>query len=234
MYFPWIGLLEQVRLADIFVHYDDVQFARGFFNRVQVKTEKGCRWITVPLKDHHRGQKIDEILVDDRVDWRQHHRDVLRQACRKAPFCDEMLALVDSVFGRPFRTLADVSRASLLALVEYFDLRSNRSFLDSRDLGINGSGSQRLLDIVRVVGGGTYVTGHGAKNYLDHALFERTGISVKYMNYQCLPYPQLYGSFTPYVTSLDLIANCGKQGASLIASPAIDWRQFLGKSADGS
>jgi hypothetical protein len=231
MYFPWTGLLEQVRLAEIFVHYDDVQFARGFLNRVQVKTDKGCRWITVPLRDYHRGQKIDEILVDDRVDWRQQHRDILRQACRQAPFRDEMLALVDSVFGRPFRTLADVSRASLLALVEYFDLRSNRRFLDSRDLGIKGSGSQRLLDIVVAAGGATYLTGHGARNYLDHALFERAGISVQYMNYRCIPYPQLHGLFTPYVSSLDLIANCGKQGISVITSQALDWRQFLNEPA---
>jgi len=231
MYFPWVGLLEQVRLADVFVHYDDVQFARGFYNRVQVKTEQGSRWITVPLSDHHRGQKIDEILVDDRIKWRRHHRDVLRQAYRNAPFRDEMLVLVDSVLGRPFRTLAEVSRASLLALAEYFGLRSNREFLDSRNVGIQGSGSRRLLDIVCAVGGNTYVTGHGARNYLEHGLFERAGISVKYMDYWCTPYPQLHGIFTPYVTSLDLVANCGQQGVSVITSPAKDWRQFLDESA---
>ena len=231
MYFPWVGLLEQVRLADSFVHYDDVQFDRGFYNRVQVKTEQGSRWITVPLSNHRRGQKIDEIVVDDSRNWRKRHRDLLLQAYRKAPFLNDVLAVVDSVFERPIRTLADVSRASLLALVEYFDLRSNRSFGDSRGLGIRGSGSQRLCDIVMAVGGATYITGHGAKNYLDHALFERAGISVKYMNYQCTPYPQLHGLFIPYVTSLDLIANCGKQGVSVIASPAIDWRQFVNESA---
>ena len=83
MYFPWVGLLEQVRLADSFVHYDDVQFDRGFYNRVQVKTEQGSRWITLPLSNHRRGQKIDEIVVDDNMNWRKRHRDVLLQAYRK-------------------------------------------------------------------------------------------------------------------------------------------------------
>lgn len=231
MYFPWVGLLEQVRLADSFVHYDDVQFDRGFYNRVQVKTEQGSRWITVPLSNHRRGQKIDEIVVDDSVNWRKRHRDVLLQAYRKAPFLSDMLAVVDSVFERPITTLADVSRASLLALLEYFDLRSNRSFRDSRDLGVTGSSSQRLRDIVLALGGTTYITGHGAKNYLDHVLFERAGISVRYMDYQCMTFPQLHGLFTPDVTSLDLIANCGKQGVSVITSPTIDWRQFLNEPA---
>ncbi len=50
MLFPWVGMLEQVRLADRYVDYSDVQFSRGsFVNRVQVKTCTGPRWITAPL-----------------------------------------------------------------------------------------------------------------------------------------------------------------------------------------
>ena len=41
MYFPWVGLLEQVCSADCFVHYDDVQYVRGFCNRVQMKVPNG-------------------------------------------------------------------------------------------------------------------------------------------------------------------------------------------------
>lgn len=227
MYFPWVGLLEQVRLADCFVHYDDVQFARGFYNRVQVKTDAGTPWITVPLRDQHQGQKIDEIAVDDRVDWRQRHRDVLRHAYRAAPFRQEMFTLVDAVFAKPLQTLADVARTSFVALVEYFGLQTGRRFLNSRSLGIAGKATQRLLDITIAAGGTCYLTGHGARNYLDHELFERAGVSVRYMKYECVPYPQLHGSFTPYVTGLDLVANCGRDGLSVIRSGAVDWREFL-------
>lgn len=230
MYFPWVGLLEQIRLADIFVHYDDVQLTRGFYNRVQVKTQQGSKWITVPLRDHHRGQNIDETFVDDRVDWRSQHRNILRQAYLKAPFRDEMLDLVDRVFSESILTIADVSRFSVLALSDYFDIRTNCKFLDSSLLNINGSSSQRLHDIVKVLGGSLYITGHGARNYLDHALFEQSDITVQYMNYQCTPYPQLYGGFTPYVTALDLIANCGQAGRGVIQSNAINWREFINES----
>ncbi|NBX37756.1 MAG: hypothetical protein EBR10_11170, partial [Planctomycetes bacterium] len=42
MYFPWVGFLEQMSLADIFVVYDDVQFSKGSFtSRVQAKTAAG-------------------------------------------------------------------------------------------------------------------------------------------------------------------------------------------------
>jgi hypothetical protein len=44
------------------------------------------------------------------------------------------------------------------------------------------------------------------------------------------PYPQLHGEFTPYVTALDLIANCGKERIDVICSEAIFWKNFLNES----
>src|SRR5947209_7942610 len=86
MFFPWVGLLEQVRLADAYVHYDDVQFSRGHFaNRVQVKAPGGSRWLTVPLRDLHLGQKINEVRPDDRKNWRGQHIELLEQLYRDAP-----------------------------------------------------------------------------------------------------------------------------------------------------
>ena len=226
MYFPWPGMLEQMRLADVFVHYDDVQYSRGSFsNRVQVKGAHGISWLTLPLRDFHFGQLIDEVALDERSDWRSRHRDILRQNYLKAPFRGDMLALVDRVFSQEAKTVADISRQSMLALAAYFQL-DRPQYVSSRDLPIDGASSERVCDIVRHLGGTAYITGHGARNYLNHALFEENGISVGYMHYLKTPYPQLHGDFTPYVTALDLVANCGPNGADMLSSGTIDWKEF--------
>lgn len=230
MYFPWVGLLEQVRLADIFVHYDDVQWTRGFYNRVQLKTPRGQEWMTVPLREVHRGQRIDEVRIDERTDWRQQHRELLARHYQGAPFRDAMLQLADRVFAAPADSLADVSRQSMLALAEFFGLAAGTGFLSSHNVGVGGSSSQRLHDLTAALGGSVYITGHGARNYLDHELFERSGIEVRYMQYRCLPYPQLHGAFTPYVSALDLLANCGREGAAKIRSETVSWREFADES----
>jgi len=228
MYFPWVGLLEQIRLADVFIHYSDVQFARGgVFNRVQIKTVRGSDWLTVPLRDQHRGQLISEVVIDERFDWRSKHREILRHTYRKTPYLSDLLSIFDDVVSAPVSNLADLSVASVMALAEYFDLTSNRRFHDSRDLGTSGSSSQRVLDLTIKVGGTTYITGHGASNYLDHEIFENAGITVQYIDYQLSEYPQLHGAFTPYVTALDLVANCGPEGSEVIRSTTIPWREFI-------
>ena len=90
-----------------------------------------------------------------------------------------------------------------------------------------GKGSGRVLDIVKSVGGTTYITGHGARNYLAHETFEANGIRVEYIDYQKKEYPQLHGAFNPYVSSLDLVANMGRAGAEMICSGTKYWKEFL-------
>jgi hypothetical protein len=228
MFFPWVGMHEQVRLADVYVHYNDVQYSKGSFtNRVQVKTAGGIRWLTVPLEDLHLGQRIDEVRINQQRDWRRSHRDVLRDAYSGAPYYREMAAVVDDVYQRPWDSIADLSVASLVTTCRYFGLESGRKWIDVRELDVPGSGSQRVLDVVRAVGGTRYVTGHGAARYLDHELFEQSGVEVLYVDYGKLPYRQLHGEFTPFVSILDLIANEGRDGARFICSEAVDWRAFL-------
>ena len=74
MYFPWCGLFDQIRMADVFVHYDDVQLSRGFYNRVQVKTADGISWMSVPLKCKRQKQNIDQSKISYDHDWVSKHR----------------------------------------------------------------------------------------------------------------------------------------------------------------
>jgi len=70
------------------------------------------------------------------------------------------------------------------------------------------------------------VTGDGARAYLDHEEFERCGIDVQYMDYKKLEYPQRFPPFTPFVSVLDLIANCGTDGRQQFVSGTVSWRNL--------
>lgn len=229
MYFPWVGMLEQMRLADVFVHYDDVPFSKGSFtNRVQIKQPGGSTvWMTVPLYDFKLGQRIDEVLVQDRRTWVSKHLTMLRYSFGQAPYAHDALGLAEHVFSGHACTISNVARTSMLALADYLGLSATTRFVNSADLKIQGSSSQRVLDVVKLNGGTRYITGHGASQYLDHRLFEKQGIEVAYMDYQCKPYAQSHGAFTPYVSALDLIAHVGPAGIDCLVSNSIYWRDFL-------
>jgi len=227
MLFPWIGMLEQLRLADVFVHYDDVQFSKGsFVNRVQVKTARGVEWMTVPLRDLHLGQRIDEVQIAPPSRWRQAHLDLLARGFEGAPHAADALRLARDVYAGEYASIGSLARASMLALADYFGLSVGTSFVDVTGLDIGGASSDRVLAVVKHHGADTYVTGHGGSRYLDHLAFERAGVRVEYMAYRRLPYPQLHGVFTPHVTALDLVANCGRAGIQYICSETVSWRDY--------
>ena len=230
MFFPWVGMFEQIRLADVYVHYLDVQFSKGsFVNRVQIKVPGGFRWLTVPLKNLKLGQKIEEVEVRD-DGWREGHLDFLAQALRGAPYARDALDIVERVYRSSSHRLADIVIASMERVLDYFGLAAGRRIVRSPDLGVGGAGSERVLEIVRALGGNVYVTGHGARDYLDHEAFERAGIRVEYMDYRRTPYPQLHGDFNPHVSILDLIANVGRAGIEFIHSGTAYWKDGHGRA----
>lgn len=228
MLFPWVGLLEQVRLADVFVHYDDVQFSKGsFVNRVQIKTAEGLRWMTVPLDGLQLGQRINEVRVAADNGWRTRHLGMLERSFEGAPHAQDALQLVHEVYAEDHPNLGALARASLLALCKYLGLDTSTRFIDVEAMNLPGRSSDRVLQVVKALGGDSYLTGHGAANYLDHVGFAAQGVTVKYMDYQKRAYPQFHGPFTPYVSGLDLVAHCGRAGKEVLCSGTVDWPTFL-------
>ena len=225
MVFPWVGLFEQVRLSDVFVHYDDVQFPRGrsFMSRVQIKTPQGVQWLTIPVR--RDGVLIKDIRVDNSQAWRKKHLRTLESCYAKSPFANVMLSLVERVYDLQSEMLSDLNCFATEEIAGFFGLSTR--FLRSSTMSGTGHGTERLLDLVRRLEGTNYITGHGARHYFEHELFDASGITVEYMTYSCAEYPQLHGPFTPYVSILDLIANVGSDGAAFIRSGTMPWRLFV-------
>ncbi len=227
MYFPWVGMFEQVCLADTFVFLDDAQFARGFINRVQYKTDGGSKWMTIPLKKHSQKTQINEVELSDDNDWRAQHTNKFSSSIALAPYADDAINLMSAVLGKHGLTFSDLVIESMLAVMRYFEIENVARVLKSSDMNLSGKKGDLIKEIVTQLEGSRYITGMGGLNYLDHEGFEESGIAVEYMDYNLNSYPQVHGDFTPYVTILDLIANCGKGGREYINSGTISWRDAL-------
>jgi hypothetical protein len=227
-FFPWVGLFEQIRLSDVYAHADDVAYTKGgFINRVQIKTAAGIAWLSVPVKHPCAGLPIATVAIDDTDNWRKKHLGQLETAYARAPFRDDMLALVRSVYEQPVRTIYELDRASIAAACEYLGVADPAVFRETSQIPVGVASTDRVIALVQALHGDVYITGHGARRYLDHERVEAAGIRVEYIAYRRTAYPQLHGAFDPHVSILDLIANAGRDGASSIHSGTTYWRDFL-------
>jgi hypothetical protein len=227
MVFPWVGLFEQIRLADIYVHYDDVQLplGRSFITRVQVKNVSDVQWLTLPIAPGSHLAKINESSTKETRDWRGEHVKLLTSLYSEAPYFRDMMNIVEEIYSHRDCNVAVLNARGIERVSRYFEIEC--TFRTSSEMSIPGRSSERLLGMVQRLNGSTYITGHGARSYLDHELFERNGVNVEYIEYQRVPYTQLYGEFTPFVSVLDLIANEGRAGRRVFVSSSIPWKEFL-------
>ncbi|WP_083567197.1 WbqC family protein [Hyphomicrobium sp. CS1GBMeth3] len=225
MLFPWPGFFEQLMLADTYIYLDDAQFSKGSFtNRIQLLRGGERSWMTIPLAGKGSFQKISELAAAG-SDWKAGHRMLLRQSLLGAPFVDDALDILDRVYAHD--TLLDLLISSIEEPARYMGIGAAREIARSSETGVTGTSWRRVLDIVRYFDGTLYVTGHGAADYLDHAAFEASGISVAYMRYSLTPWPRAGDAFTPFVSILDLIAYAGPQAAAYLHPSTVEWRAFL-------
>jgi hypothetical protein len=203
-----------------------VQFPQGrsFMSRVQIKTHSGIQWLTVPVV-REKNQLIKDVLIDEAQEWRSRHLKTLQLSYSKASFGDEMLNLVNEIYSLKTKYLSEFNIFAIERIAEFFDISTE--FAVSSKYQIQTASSEKLFDLMFLIKGEVYITGHGARNYLNHKLFENQGIRVEYMDYKRNPYPQIHGAFDPHVSILDLIANVGRGGLEYINSPTKYWQDFI-------
>lgn len=219
-YIPWRGYFHQIQKADVFVFYDDVQYdTRGWRHRNKVKTQTGTRWLSIPV--HSQGVQtnntlINQITVVGEQKWQQKHWRTLEGAYHKAPFFDRYAEKLSSHYlRREVTLLCDFTIDLTVEIAGWLGI-SNTKFLRSSQVGGQGAKTERLVNILQGIGATHYISGPAAKEYIEPTKFSAAGIELEYMEYTYRTYAQLYGTFDPYVTVLDLLFMTGPDAGKYI------------------
>lgn len=218
-YLPWLGFFDQLHRCDVFVFYDDVQFDKhGWRNRNRIKTANGPTWLTVPVLHKGRmGQQINEVEIDRRQPWARRHLRSIEQAYANAPFARHYLPSLAALLEQDWTLLADLDIEVSRLMCGWFGL--TRPMHRSSRVGIEGGDRNgRLLRLCQHFGADRYLSGNAAKDYLDLALFERSGIAVEWQDFVNPQYAQLHGEFESHLSALDCVLNVGEACRELIAA----------------
>ena len=212
-YVPWQGYFDQIFRADLFIFYDDVQYdKRSWRNRNQIKTSKGKQWLTIPVRSHGAQTEnipIHQIPIVWESQWSENHLKALQHSYAKAPHFDQYRPLLETFYHRRDEFLADFTIDFTVALARELGNTHTRFMRSSEIPGINGQKTDRLIQILQVVGGTHYISGPSARDYIEQEKFDTADITLEYMEYNYPEYPQLYPPFDPYVSILDLLFMAG-------------------------
>ncbi|MGE5639348.1 MAG: WbqC family protein [Clostridia bacterium] len=228
-FLPWLGYLQRMARADLFVLLDHVQFERqNYQNRTRIRAKTGspspdyeARWLTVPVLQRSREERVLEKEIDHSGEGRRHWASIagttLHHAYRDAAYSDRFLPELKDLLSFRWGKLAELNEALLGFLRDAFAIRT--PMVRSSALGVSGAKSALVLDICRAVGARTFLGGMGgSRRYLDVAAFAEAGIGVEWQDFDPPVYPQCGAApFMPGLSSLDLLLNCGPRGRDLFA-----------------
>ncbi|MCC6501088.1 MAG: WbqC family protein [Anaerolineales bacterium] len=220
-YIPWRGYFDQIRRADLFIFYDDIQYDKhGWRNRNQIKTHQGKQWLTIPV--HSKGVTQGVLIKDVRVDWSKpwakSHLKSLTVSYSKAPYFKQYLPLLESFYERRDEFLADFTIETSIQLARTLGFASTRFMRSSELPNVEGQKTDRVINILKQVGAAHYLCGPSASSYMEPEKFAAAGITFEYMQYDYPEYPQLHPPYDPFVSILDTFFMTGERAGDYFLS----------------
>lgn len=210
-FLSYLGFFHRLLNADLFVILDDVQFVKGtsqsWMNRDKIKTQNGEQWLTVNIKKAPNGTNINEILLNDTLNWKKQNLDLLKQNYRKSEYFNQIFPYLEKLYSHNYTKLYEFNIASVEMLMKLFDVKIDLVF--SSTLKTTKTKSERLVELLTQVDATHYLSGVGAKDYHVDKPFEDAKIEVIWQDFKHPIYPQLHGEFISYLSSIDLLFNCG-------------------------
>jgi len=208
-FMPYLGFFHRLLYCDLFIILDHVQYVSkgsGWHNRDKIKTQNGEKWITISVEKAPLNTSIYEIILS-KNDWEKNNLNLIAENYKKAEFFDEIMPYIQELYSFECEMMMDFNLKSIEMLLKLFDIKIETIMASS--LNPEGKKNELLIDILKKVSAETYLSGVGAKAYMDEKLFENEGIKVIWQNFKHPVYNQLYGNFIPYLSSIDLLFNCG-------------------------
>jgi hypothetical protein len=212
---PWLGYFSQMRRADVFVYFDDVQFSRK--SRAQRVAVRGPdyqpRWLSIPVVHGAGVQLIKDTVVSRRgadARWVTDHPNKLREWYRGAPY----VGLVDEfaeIIAQGFETLADLNIAIIEWLAGKFAITTPTRRCSMLDVAQDLDTTMRPLAVCAAVGADRFLCGPTAKRYIDEPVFTKHRVAIEWDDFaeRHPTYRQHREPFMPFLSALDYLLEHG-------------------------
>lgn len=206
-YLPWMGYIDKIANADIFVFLDDVQYSNeAGHNRNLIKVHNGTQYLTVPV-EQHLGDNINQIRTKDEIPWKKKHLKSIELSYKRASHFNEVFPVMETCINKSYSNIAEMNANIIMEWCRLLGIKTK--FTWASEYKLDSTREDKVIDICCLLGADEYISGNGARVYQDPEHFEQRGIKLEYQKFTPLTYPQLWGEFIINMSALDYFMNCG-------------------------
>lgn len=210
-FFPWLGFFNKIYISNTFVLLDDVQMMKTgstWFNRCYISVNGKSQFYTVPITRPSGLVFISNAHMNE-LKWKFKLQNTLKMAYGRHPHFQENIGPIFELIEKSSDRLCDFNISVISHFIKIFELEKTR-IIRSSDYQVPSSSTQRLIDLVKLLGCDSYLEGGGASGYQEDGLFGEHGISLIKQSYIHPHYFQRGSAeFSMGLSILDPLFNCG-------------------------
>ena len=218
-FLPYLGFFDKMRKSDVFVIRDEVQFAERDYhhrNRIRIDSPSGrepqCKWIRVPVTKERKD--IRDIMIrnevkDKNVPWNTFMLRQIRSNYETAPYFEEHYPGLEAVLCAKTDRLIDLNMEIIRLLKDSFAIEAEIVYASQLDYDKTNDASEDLARIAEALDADVYLSGVGARAYLNSDVFRAAGVDLRFQSFTHPVYPQRYSGFVPNLAAIDALFNVG-------------------------
>lgn len=215
-YIPWLGYFEKIKDCDVFIFLDDVQYSGNkVSNRNLIRTENGSQYLSIPIKQ--RREVLNKIEIDNSVKWQEKHWNCIKNSYRNSPGWDYLANDLEMLYKTNWSKLVNINMESINLIANKLNI-SCEFICSSKLKGEFGKNSERILNICKYFNADLFLSGAGAKEYLDIDSFIQNGIEIKFQEFKHPQYKQIREPFIPNLSAIDFLFQCGESAGEIFNS----------------
>jgi WbqC-like protein family len=214
-YFPWLGLLDKIRRSDVFLVLDEVQLSDSAYQHrnLLLSADGKPKFLTIPLVRKDYLQKPFKDLEIASPQWRIQHLNFIRNTYQDHPHAGEIMPRVEGFFAAEYRLLADAVISSMRLALEFFGIRTRVILQSAVEYDHSLRRGDLVVALARAVGARCYLSGTGARAYLDESAFP-ADLALRYNHFEHPVYFQRGArDFQAGLACLDALYNLGEEAS---------------------
>lgn len=183
---PWLGYFLKIVESEIFIVLDQAVPSRGsnsWVNRTLISLNGVDRWLTIPLDNKSRGKlpisdlKSRSSLVSEPL------INMITNYYRNEPFGSEVCTWISRFTDLMNHNFVDANLKMSLDFLQILDYKLPKVYFASSLGAQNTNKTKYLIDLVKSVFGDTYISGEGARDYLEYDLFARNDLKLEIIKF---------------------------------------------------
>ncbi len=204
-FFPYLGYWQLIAAVDKYVVYDDVAYIKGgWISRNNILLSGKSHMVTLPLVNPSSFRMINEIEVKDDPVAKGKILKTLEYAYAKAPFYDSVMPLVEDLINKN-GTIAQMNYETVLAICDHLDINTEIILSSTIDKDNELKGEDKVIHIVKKLGGDTYINAIGGKELYSKDRFAENGLKLGFLKKDKIEYKQFKNEFIDNLSIIDVL-----------------------------